>query len=317
MPPFVHLHLHSEYSLLDGANRLDDVCAAAAGMGMPAIALTDHGNLFGAIQFHDAARRAGIKPILGIEAYVAVGSHTDRDPARKSSNHLVLLARDETGYRNLLKLSTTSYLAGHYYKPRIDHELLRRHADGLIGLSACLKGEVCEQLMARDLDRAEATARTYREILGEGNYFLEMQDHGIPAQRDVNEAIRDLARRTEIPLVLSNDCHYLRRDDARAHDVLLCIGTGRTVEETDRIRYATDQFYLKSGEEMAQLFPRDSLALENTVAIAERCDVTIARDRYHLPEFEAPPGLTKEEYFEKVAEEGLEVRFAEHRRRAS
>ncbi|MCL4836895.1 MAG: DNA polymerase III subunit alpha [Thermoanaerobaculia bacterium] len=317
MPPFVHLHLHTEYSLLDGANRLDDVCAAAAGLGMPAIALTDHGNLFGAIQFHDAARRAGIKPILGIEAYVAMGSHTDRDPARKSSNHLVLLARDETGYRNLLKLTTASYLAGHYYKPRIDHELLRRHADGLIGLSACLKGEICEQLMARDPQRAEATARTYREILGEGNYFLEMQDHGIPAQREVNEAIRDLSRRTEIPLVVSNDCHYLRRDDAKAHDVLLCIGTGRTVDETDRIRYATDQFYLKSGGEMAALFPRDSRAIENTLAIAERCDVAIARDRYHLPEFEAPSGLTKEEYFEKVAEEGLEIRFAEHRRRSS
>ena len=317
MPPFVHLHLHSEYSLLDGANRPDDVCSAAAAMGMPAIALTDHGNLFGAIQFHDAARRAGIKPILGIEAYVAAGSHTDRDPARKGSNHLVLLARDETGYRNLLKLTTASYLAGHYYKPRIDHELLRRHADGLIALSACLKGEVSEQIMAGDRGRAEATARTYREILGEGNYFLEMQDHGIPAQREVNEAIRDLSRRTEIPLVLSNDCHYLRRDDAKAHDVLLCIGTGRTVDEPDRIRYASDQFYLKSGGEMAALFPRDAQALENTLAIAERCDLAIEREKYHLPEFEAPPGHTKESYFEKIAREGLEERFAEQRRRAA
>ncbi|HQN39191.1 MAG TPA: DNA polymerase III subunit alpha [Thermoanaerobaculia bacterium] len=315
MPPFVHLHLHTEYSLLDGANRPEEVCRTAAEMGMPAIALTDHGNLFGAINFHDAARQAGIKPIIGIEAYVADGSHTERNPARKSSNHLVLLARDETGYRNLIKLTTISFLDGHYYKPRIDHELLRRHADGLIGLSACLKGEVSERILAGDLDGAEATAKTYREILGEENYFLEMQDHGIPEQRQVNAALRDLSRRTGIPLVLSNDCHYLRQDDATAHDVLLCIGTGRTLADPDRIRYATDQFYLKSGEEMATLFPRDSEALENTLRIAERCDLKIAREKYHLPEFTVPPGHTRESYLEKIVEQGLGERLAEQRRR--
>lgn len=220
MPQFAHLHLHSQYSLLDGANRLDDVLLAAREAGMPAVALTDHGNLFGAIEFYNRAKKHGVKPILGIEAYVAQGSRLDRDSRRRSNNHLVLLAENETGFRNLIKLSSSSFLEGFYYKPRIDHELLRQHSEGLIGLSACLKGEINEQILSRQRDEAEATARTYREILGEGNFYLELQDHGMPEQRQANEVLRDMARRLELPLVATNDCHYLKADDAFAHDVL-------------------------------------------------------------------------------------------------
>jgi DNA polymerase-3 subunit alpha len=257
---------------------------------MPALALTDHGNLFGAIEFHDRARKAGIRPILGIEAYVAQGSHTDRDPQRGSSNHLVLLARDATGWRNLVKLTTRSYLDGFYYKPRIDHELLRRHSEGLIGLSACLKGEINERIVGRREEEAEATARLYREILGEGNFYLELQDHGIPEQRAANEVLRRMARKLELPLVATNDCHYLRRDDAFAHEVLLCIGTQTTLADPDRLRYAAEEFFLKSAEEMSRLFPGDPSAIENTLAIAERCDVKIGDGGFHLPEFPVPAG---------------------------
>jgi len=312
---FAHLHLHSQYSLLDGANRLDDVIAAARAAGMPALALTDHGNLFGAIEFHDRARKAGIRPILGIEAYVAQGSHTERDPQRGSSNHLVLLARDATGWRNLVKLTTRSYLDGFYYKPRIDHELLRRHSEGLIGLSACLKGEINERIVSRREDEAEATARLYREILGEGNFYLELQDHGIPEQRAANEVLRRMARKLDLPLVATNDCHYLRRDDAFAHEVLLCIGTQTTLADPDRLRYAAEEFFLKSADEMSRLFPDDPSAIENTLAIAERCDVEIGDGGFHLPEFPVPAGETVDSYFESVARAGLDERLAELRRR--
>ena len=312
---FVHLHLHSQYSLLDGANRLDDVIGAARAAGMPALALTDHGNLFGAIDFHDRARKAGLRPILGIEAYVAQGSHTDRDPQRDSSNHLVLLARNGVGWRNLIKLTTRSYLDGFYYKPRIDHELLRRHAEGLIGLSACLKGEINESILARREEEAERTARLYREILGDGNFYLELQDHGIPEQRSANEVLRRLARKLDIPRVVTNDCHYLRRQDAVAHEILLCIGTQTTLADPRRLKYATHEFYLKSVEEMAAAFPDDLDALENTLAIAERCDVNIREGQFHLPEFPVPAGETADSYFERMARAGLDERLAELHRR--
>jgi len=313
---FAHLHLHSQYSLLDGANRLDDVLAAAKDAGMPALALTDHGNLFGAIEFHDRARRAGIKPILGIEAYVAQGSHRERDPQRGSSNHLVLLARDATGWKNLVQLTTRSFLDGFYYKPRIDHELLRRHSEGLIGLSACLKGEVNEQILGRQQGEAEATARTYREILGDGNFYLELQDHGIPEQRAANEVLRRMAKKLDLPLVATNDCHYLRREDAVAHDVLLCIGTQRLRSDADRLRYASDEFYLKGADEMSAIFPEDSAALDATLEIAERCNVEIPEGKFHLPAFPVPSGESEDSYFERTAREGLEQRLEELRRRA-
>src|SRR5215207_1869490 len=287
MSDFVHLHLHSQFSLLDGANRLDDVIKAVAEAGMPAVALTDHGNMFGAIEFYNRARAAGVKPILGFEAYVAPGSHTDRTPSRggSGSNHLVLLARDETGYRNLLKLTSTAYLDGFYYKPRIDKQLLRAHSEGLIGLSACLKGEINEKIVGRQEKEAEATARDFLEIFGDGNFYLEMQDHGIPEQRLANEVLRRISRRTGIPLVVSNDCHYHKKDDAFAHDILLCIGTQKMASDPDRMKYASDNFYLKSADEMHGLFPEDHAAIENTLAIAESCDLVIPMEGFQLPEY--------------------------------
>lgn len=306
---FVHLHLHSSYSLLDGANRIDDVVAAAAEAEMPAMALTDHGNMFGAIDFYRKARRQGVKPILGIEAYVAQGSRVDRDPARGRSNHLVLLARDETGYRNLLKLTSRSYLEGFYYKPRIDHELLRDNAEGLVGLSACLKGEVTEMVVQGRERDAERRAAEYREILGDGNFFLELQDHGIEDQRLANDVLRRISARTGIPLVATNDCHYLRSDDAFAHDVLLCVGTQRALTDTNRMRYASDQFYLKTADEMFALFPRDAQAIENTLRIAEMCDLELPEGSFHLPEFPVPDGTTLDDYFEQVAWAGLSERL--------
>jgi DNA polymerase III subunit alpha len=315
MADFVHLHLHSQYSLLDGANRLEDVIGAAAGAGMPAMALTDHGNMFGAIQFYNLARKAGVKPILGIEAYVAQGSRFDRTPGRGTSNHLVLLAANEAGYRNLIKLTSKAYLEGFYYKPRVDKELLRHHSEGIIALSACLKGEINERIVGRQEKEAEATAREFDEIFGRGNFFLELQDHGIPDQRLANEALRRIARRTGQPLVVTNDCHYLRQDDAFAHDVLLCIGTQRNLSDTDRLRYASEHFYLKSAEEMHRLFPDDHAALENTLAIAERCNVEIPTGTFHLPDFPVPAGYTRASYFAEVARAGLDQRLVELRRR--
>ena len=315
MSDFVHLHLHSQYSLLDGANRLDDVLNTVAAMGMPAVALTDHGNMFGAIEFYTRAKEKGIKPIVGVEAYVAQGSRLDRTPGRGSSNHLVLLARNETGYRNLLKLTSSAYLEGFYYKPRIDKEMLRKHSEGLICLSACLKGEVNEKIVANQEKEAEATAREFLEIFGEGNYYLEMQDHGIPEQRLAAEVTRRISQRTGIPLVVSNDCHYHKKDDAFAHDVLLCIGTQKTFNDPDRMKYASDNFYLKSAEEMHKLFPDDHQAIENTLAIAEKCDLVIPMEGYQLPEFTVPDGHTLNGYFAQVVREGLEERLAALRKR--
>ncbi len=317
MNDFVHLHLHSQYSLLDGANRLDDVIQAAAAAGMPAISLTDHGNLFGAIEFYDKATKAGIKPIIGIEAYVAQGSLVDRNPARGSSNHLVLLARNQTGYQNLIKLTTRSYLQGFYYKPRIDHASLREFSEGLIGLSACLKGEINERILSNREAEAEVRAREYADILGSENFFLELQDHGIPEQRAANEVLRRMSRKLGLGLVVTNDCHYLHQSDSVAHDVLLCIGTQRARSDPDRLKYASDQFYLKSGAELAALFPDDAQALENTVAIAERCNVEIPSGTFHLPAFPLPPGESIDTFFEHRAMAGLEERFEEMARRGT
>jgi DNA polymerase-3 subunit alpha len=315
MSDFVHLHLHSQFSLLDGANRLDDVIRAVGEAGMPAVALTDHGNMFGSIELYNKAKAAGIRPIIGMEAYVAQGSHTDRIPSRSSSNHLVLLAASETGYRNLIKLTSRSFLDGFYYKPRVDKELLRQHSEGIIALSACLKGEINELIVAAREREAEAAAKEFLEIFGEGNFYLEMQDHGIPEQRLANEVVRRISKRLGIPLVATNDCHYLRKDDAFAHDVLLCIGTQKTFSDADRLRYASDNFYVKSAEEMHAIFPDDHAALDNTLAIAERCNLVIPTGTFHLPQFPVPEGTTLQAYFERVVREGLERRLEEVRAR--
>ena len=319
MSRFVHLHLHSQFSLLDGANRIDDVFETAAAQGSPAVALTDHGNLFGAIEFYNRAKVHGVKPIVGMEAYTTQGDMTDRNPATRGggNNHLVLLAKNETGYKNLIKLSSRAFLEGFYYKPRVDKALLRKHSEGLIALSACLKGEINEKITGGQQDAAEASAREYLEIFGEGNFYLEMQDHGIPEQRAANEVLRKISRKFDIPLVATNDAHYREADDAFAHDVLLCIGTQRSFDDPDRLRYASNQFYMKTADEMYALFPNDPQAIENTVAIAEQCDLTIPTGQFHLPKFPVPPGETLDSYFAKVARDGLDQRFAEMKKRNS
>ncbi len=315
MSQFAHLHLHSQFSLLDGANRLDDVVQTVAGHGMPAVALTDHGNMFGAIDFFKKAKKAGVKPILGIEAYTTVGSRKDRK--RQSNNHLVLLAKNEAGYRNLLQLSSIAYLEGFYYKPRMDKELLRKHSEGIIALSACLKGEVNETLFQQGADQAEVVAREYLDIFGPGNYYLELQDHGIREQQQANEVLRRISKRLGVPMVVSNDCHYLHKDDADAHDALLCIGTQKMKADQDRLKYASDQFYLKTADEMHSLFPRDGDAVERTVEVAEMCDLDIDFGTFHLPKFPVPEGETLDSYFARVAREGLEERLQELRRRGA
>jgi DNA polymerase-3 subunit alpha len=310
MPDFTHLHLHTEYSLLDGACKVGELLDQAARQGMSALAVTEHGNMFSSVVFHDKARQKGIKPILGCETYVApVSRHVKSGSIQESNNHLVLLAENEAGYRNLIKLVSAAYVEGFYYRPRIDKDLLARHAEGLIGLSSCLKGEVPMHLRAEQEARAIEAAWTYRDILGPGNYFLEMQYQGIDDQRIVNEGLLRVAKAVGLPLVCTNDVHYLYRTDAKPHDILLCIGTGKTVNEPSRMKYHGDEFYLKSAEEMWQVFGDHPEALRNTVRIAERCNVDLGKTVNHLPDFDVPGGYTLDEYFESMVWEGFKRRM--------
>lgn len=302
---FVHLHNHSDYSLLDGASKVEQLVDTAAAMQMPALALTDHGNLFGAIQFYTAARKKGLKPILGCEVYVAKESRHKKTGGGDQSNHLILLAEDESGYFSLSKLASLGYLEGFYYKPRVDKDLLARHSRGLIALSACLKGSVPQSVLMEQHEAALEEAVALRDIFGEGRFYLELQDHGLAAQQRVNRALIEISKRTGIPLVCTNDTHYLLREDHIAHDVLLCIGTGKTVQDTDRLRYTSDQYYFKSGAEMHELWKDLPEALRNTLRIAERCSVQVNTSAYLLPPFDVPPGETHDSYFEKVVREGF------------
>jgi DNA polymerase III subunit alpha len=303
---FVHLHLHTEYSLLDGACRIEELLDQAARLGMPALAVTEHGNMFSSVVFHDHARRRGIKPILGCEVYVAPGSRLAKSGSPgETNNHLVLLAETLDGYRNLIKLVSAGYTEGFYYRPRIDKELLASHARGLIGLSSCLKGELATAIRREQLPKATEVAATYRDILGPGNFFLEMQYQGIEEQAKVNTGLLPVARDLGLPLVCTNDVHYLRRDDHHPHDILLCIGTGKSVQDADRLRYHGDQFYLKTAEEMAAVFGDHPDALRNTLLVAERCDVNLDTSESHLPDFDVPPGYSLDEYFERVTREGF------------
>jgi DNA polymerase-3 subunit alpha len=307
---FVHLHTHSQYSLLDGANRFETLVAAAKAMGMDAVALTDHGNLFGAIEFYQAARREGVKPILGMEAYLAPGDRRERRGRPGEYHHLVLLAENEKGWRNLLRLSSIGYLDGFYYKPRIDWTSLCQNAEGLIALSACLKGELPALLDRQRYEEARRCATRMAELFGERRFFLELQDHGIPSQRLVNQGLRELAREVGLGVVATNDVHYERRADASAHDVLLCIQTGRLVDEEDRMRFHSDEFYFKSSAEMAERFGDVEGALENTAWIAERCDVALEFDRVLLPAFPLPAGQDSlESALEELARGGLATRY--------
>ncbi len=311
---FVHLHTHSEYSLLDGANRIDDLVSRALEFGMPALALTDHGNLHGAWEFQKKAREAGLRPIIGCEAYVAYGDRRSKEKPREApaeSAHLVLLARDRTGYENLVKLSSAGYLEGFYRKPRIDHELLEEHSEGLIVLSACLSGEVATYLKHDRWEDAKRTAEWYASVFGEERYYLEVQDHGIDVQEKVNRGVFELAEELGLGVVATNDAHFLERGDADAHDTLLCIGTGKDKSDEDRLRFDTEETFLKSPDQMAELFPDRPDVLENTLAIAERCDVRFD-EGYHLPNFPLPERFEADDaYLRHLAEQGARERYGE------
>jgi len=313
---FVHLHLHTDYSLLDGACEIGELTAEAARRKMPAVAVTDHGNLFAAANFFHQATTCGVKPIIGCEVYVAPDSHKNKGADAERSNHLVLLCENDEGYRNLIQLVSTGFLDGFYYKPRIDHELLAKHSRGLIALSACLRGEVTEHVLEERHDQARKSAYRLQEIFGKQNFFLEIQDQGLDVDKRVNQGVVRLAKETGIPLVATNDCHYLTRSDAHAQEVLLCIQTGKTMSDTNRMRFATDQFYFKTAEEMSQVFGELPDALLRTVAIAERCQVKIERVQNPFPVFQVPEGTTTDSYFERVAREGFAARLPQLERLA-
>ncbi len=306
------MHVHTEYSLLDGAARIRRLIAAAREQGMQALAITDHGVMYGVLEFYKEAKSQGIKPILGCEVYVAPRSRFDKSPQLDDSpNHLVLLAENEQGYRNLLQLVSQAYLEGFYYKPRVDKELLRRHSQGLIALSACLAGEVASLIIRDQAQKAREKALEYQEIFGPGNFFLELQDHGLAEQRKINGALIEISRETGIPLVATNDLHYVQQSDARVQDVLLCIGTGRSVNDTGRLSFASDEFYLKAASEMQLLFGDYPEALANTLKIAERCSLDFAFGQSHLPYFTVPEGHTLDSFLAGKCRENLKLCFGE------
>jgi len=319
-PTFVHLHNHSEYSVLDGALKITDLVDAAFRNNMPAVAITDHGNIFGAVQFFKEAKARGVKPILGCEVYVAPGSRFDKKPGAANDIHhfhLILLVRNEQGYRNLCRLLTQSYLEGFYYRPRIDKELLAAHAEGLIGLSSCLKGELNAWLVRGFAEKAEDAAREYAAIFPKGDFYVELQDHGLPDQKATNPLLIDLARRLDLPLVATNDIHFARREDAESQDVLVCIQTNRKISDPDRLKFSTDQFYFKSGDEMRELFGDTPEALQNTSRIAARCEFEFPSKKYFLPNFTPPEGKTLSGYFEEIAWEGFRRRMEKRASRAA
>ena len=308
---FTHLHVHTEYSLLDGSSKIGELAARAKELGMDSMAITDHGVMYGVIDFYRAARAAGIKPIIGCEVYVSPGSRFDRETVHGEDRyyHLVLLAENNTGYQNLMKIVSKGFVDGFYYKPRIDEEVMREYHEGIIALSACLAGEVPRYLEKGLYEEAKEAAKRHLEIFGEGNYFLELQDHGIPLQRQVNQGIMRLSKELNISLVATNDCHYINAEDWEAHDILLCIQTGKKVSDENRMRYEGGQYYVKSEEEMRQLFPYAPEAIENTHKIAERCNVEIEFGVTKLPRFDVPDGYDSWGYLNHLCDEGFALRY--------
>jgi DNA polymerase-3 subunit alpha len=305
---FTHLHLHTEYSLLDGACRIKELIKRAKDLNMNSLAITDHGSMYGTVEFYKQAKKEGIKPILGFEAYVSPRKMTDKDPQKdKNQYHLVLLAENQEGWQNIIKLCSIGFVDGYYYKPRIDHETLRQYKSGIIALSACLAGEIQSYLLEDNYDEAVRTALLYKDIFGENNFFLEMQDHGMEEQKAVNNSLIKISRDTGLKLVATNDVHYINKEDAYFHDVLLCIQMQKTIADEDRMQFPSDEFYLKSYEEMAALFPEE--AMRNTAEIADRCNVELDFETVHLPEYEIPEGYQKSEYFRKICQEGLKFRY--------
>lgn len=309
MGGFVHLHVHTEYSLLDGFTTINRVMDRVKELGMNAIAITDHGTMFGVIEFYKTALKKGIKPIIGCEVYTAARSMEDKDPVKdKNQGHLVLLAKNNEGYQNLIKLVSAAYTKGFYYKPRIDYQLLKQHSRGLIVLSACLAGDIQQLLMQGQYERAKAMALDLKETFGE-DFYLELQDHQLPEQKQINPQLVKLSRETQIPLVATNDSHYIYQEDAEAHDILLCIQTGKTLQDQERLKFPNDQFYLKSKEEMEALFPYAPEAIANTVLIAEKCNVEFDFNTIHLPEYTIPQGHSTNGYLRELCLKGLTKRY--------
>jgi DNA polymerase-3 subunit alpha len=305
--PFVHLHCHTDYSLLDGACEISQLMDAVAAQKMPAVAMTDHGNLFGAVQFYNTAKAKGIHPVIGCEVYVSQQGHKTRSESDRY-NHLILLCENQEGYRNLIDLVSTAFLEGFYYKPRIDKDLLAAHSKGLLAMSACLRGDINETIMADRYEEARRLAYTYQDIFGHGNFFLEIQDHGLEQDKRVTPQVNRLSSETGIPLVATNDAHYLRREDARAHEILMCIQTGKTMSDPARMHWDHPDFYLKSRPEMMQLFGELEEALDRTWEIAQRCQVKLEKIKEPFPRFEVPALHTTDTYFEFVARQGFESR---------
>ena len=314
---FVHLHLHTEYSLLDGACRLDRLMDKARELKFPALTITDHGVLCGAIDFYQAARDKGIKPILGCEVYVAPGSRLEKKTSSGGKDvyhHLVLLAKDEAGYKNLIKLATAAHLEGYYYKPRIDKEILAANKEGLIALSGCLASEIPELIQKDQLDKARATVDWFKQTFGPENFYLELQNHTIPEQIKVNRHLILWAKEFRLKLVATNDVHYVEKGHSHAHDALICIGTQTLLSDTKRMRYVPEQFYLRSANEMKALFSEVPEAVRNTLEVAEKCNLEIEFGRLHYPAFSPPEHLTREGYLRELLAEGLRKRYGLHAR---
>jgi len=307
---FVHLHNHSEYSLLDGACRIKGLVSRAAEMGMPAVAITDHGVLYGIIDFYREAKKQGIKPIIGCEVYVAPRSRLDKEVRLDDSQfHLTLLCKNQTGYRNLIEMVSRAFLEGFYYKPRVDRELLEQYSEGLIALSGCVAGEIPQLILAGNVSAATQLAREYASIFGSGNYYLEVQDHGLESEKQVCPVLYQISDETGIPVVASNDAHYLRREDASIHDVLLCIQTGKVVKDQERMRFSGSEFYLKSAAEMRELFAARPDAADNSLIIADACNLDFSFGEFHLPYFTLPEGYSPESYLDKLAWERFDNRY--------
>jgi len=308
---FVHLHTHTEYSLLDGSNKITEYVKRVKELGMNSAAITDHGVMYGVIDFYKAANAAGIHPILGCEVYVAPGSRFDKSGAASEDkyHHLVLLAENNKGYANLMKIVSDGFTEGYYYRPRVDMEILEKYHEGIIALSACLAGEIPRNIMRNMISEAKAAAVKYQNCFGKGNFYLELQDHGIPDQRRVNSVLVNFAKELDIPLVATNDVHYTYADDVRPHDILLCLQTGKKLSDEDRMRYEGGQYYVKSEAEMRSLFPYAPQAIDNTQIIADRCKVEIEFGVTKLPNFEVPQGYDAKSYLTKLCYDGLKERY--------
>ena len=309
MAEFTHLHLHTEYSLLDGACDVKKLVDRVAKLGQKSVAMTDHGNIYGAVHFFNAAKEQGIKPILGCELYVCKAEDHRAESPNDTYNHLLVLAENEEGYRNLIRITSEASLHGFYRKPRVSKRYLAENAKGLIGFSGCLSGELCEDLMAGHFDKAKASALQYQDIFGRGNFYLEIQDQGLAEERKIQSDLFRLEKELDIPLVLTNDSHYLCGEDSHAHDVMLCVQTGSKVHDADRFRFDSDQFFVKSADEMARLFPDSPGVMQRTMEIAERCQLKLHAVDDPFPEFAVPPGHTIDSYFEQVCREGLRKRL--------